>query len=281
MHLGIVVSSVRDEILTMKEKKTCKKHAYNTRGGADLIGGIDTLSSATFDQQMLVRQDHDNSAELSDRLTTKKDSLLASEDPAVQTTDKTVPSWRSKSSICTCLCYQRRSKRTARSMSRVFGALYVAYSGVPYLNTRCRSCNALKRRQRTQTDVLVSFTYFFPAWLLPWAVRLVVERSQPRFDYNFRIFHCVSYSSRIFQCAYQGDIVGMKSILQKKAGSPFDVTSEPQHSLLVVSCTLPYLSSKVNPRKQVAASRGHNEICDILIHAGADPFAVDFRNRYV
>ena len=31
---------------------------------------------------------------------------------------------------------------------------------------------------------------------------------------------------------------------------------------------------------KVAVSRGHGEICDMLIHAGADPFFTDFKNRY-
>ena len=243
MHLETVASSFREEILTMQEKQIRKDQTYSLLRGENLKGQIDSLLSTVLDQQSLIRQCHEKSTELSHCLSGDETPLPAPGTSEVQMAGTNVPSWRSKTPGRTCLCHRRRFKRTARSISRMFGALYIAYSGIPYLNSRCRSCNALERGHPPQADVLLSFTYLFPAWLVPWAMTLVVNGSQPKFDYNFRVFHCVSYSSQIFQCAYQGDVPGMKRILQNKAGSPFDVTSEPQHSLLVVSYALPHLNS--------------------------------------
>lgn len=60
------------------------------------------------------------------------------------------------------------------------------------------------------------------------------------FDFNLRVLHYVHYSSPIFQCAYQGDSLGMKNLLKARLGSPFDMTSGPQRSLLGVWLPFPY-----------------------------------------
>ena len=140
--------------------------------------------------------------------------------------------WQQASQQCKCCCHQRYSNRSSRFVDGIIGTFFAGYCGIPYLALECtvRSC--------TQTclisDSLLTITYFFPTWLLSCAFTFVFKMSTLGFDYTFRFANCVSYSSPIFQCAYQGDIEGIKVILRSKLGSPFDVTTEPQRSLLGV-----------------------------------------------
>ena len=147
-----------------------------------------------------------------------------------------LPGWRLALHQCVCCCHQRYSKRSSRSLNQIFGTLSAAYSGIPYLAPECNlpSCT----RSCLIPSSLFSLTFFFPTWILVWAITLTLKRSALGFDYNIRLFYCVSYSSPIFQCAYQGNVSGMKYILQNGLGSPFDVTPEPQRTLLGVSTSL-------------------------------------------
>ena len=133
---------------------------------------------------------------------------------------------------CKCRCHNRSSKRSPQVMDQIIGSLFAGYSGIPCLIPQCNVLSC--QRSCPNPDVTVSVTYFFPAWILSQAFTLAFKRSVGGFDYNIRIINCVSYLSLIFQYAYQGDVSRMKSLLKSKLGSPFDVTSNPQRSLLGV-----------------------------------------------
>ena len=133
---------------------------------------------------------------------------------------------------CNCCFHERYSKRSPRVADRTVGTLFVEYSNLPYLiglykkSSYAQSC--------TGSHFRFSLAYFFPIWFLSCAIILVVQDHARGFDFNFRVLRYVSYSSPIFQYAYQGDALGMKNLLGRRLGSPFDVTSGPQRSLLGV-----------------------------------------------
>ena len=58
MHLKAVVSSVRNEILTVRENQERSEQAYHQMLGS-FAGQMDSLSKAILDQHPLVEQGHD------------------------------------------------------------------------------------------------------------------------------------------------------------------------------------------------------------------------------
>ena len=135
---------------------------------------------------------------------------------------------------CNCRCHQRNTTRSPKAFDRVAGVLFAGYSGIPCLALQC-NINSCRNSCPMTSKGVASVQYFFPSWCLSWAVSLWIKHSQGGFDYNFRLMHCVSYSSPIFLSAYRGDAASMKMLLKAKMGSPFDVAAgERQKSLLTV-----------------------------------------------
>lgn len=132
---------------------------------------------------------------------------------------------------CKCCCHQKYSKRSPRLADRILGTLFTGYSGVPGLAPRCNVLICV--HSCPSPDAMLALTYFFPAWFISGAITLALKQTT-RVFYNIRVLRYVSYSSPIFQYAYQGDLSGMKALLKGRLGSPFDVTPETQRSLLGV-----------------------------------------------
>lgn len=134
---------------------------------------------------------------------------------------------------CYCRCHPKRTRRSPKAFDQVAGVLSASYSTTQHLTPQCK----VQCYPNSSTSA-VSATYLFPTWFLSWAVSVGIAVSEQGFDYNLRWIHRVSYSSAIFQCAYQGDVSNMKMLFKAKLGSPFDVATEKQKSLLAV-CILP------------------------------------------
>ncbi len=132
---------------------------------------------------------------------------------------------------CKCCCHQKYSKRSPRLVDRIVGTLFTGYSGIPGLGPRCNVHSCV--HSCPSPDAMLSLTYFFPTWFISGAITMALKKTTRGF-YNIRVIRYVSYSSPIFQYAYQGDISGMKALLKGRLGSPFDVTPETQRSLLGV-----------------------------------------------
>ena len=135
-------------------------------------------------------------------------------------------------SHCTCNSHEQYSKRSPRVADRIIGTLFAGYSDVSYLICFCNKLSGA--RSCANSHFMFSLTYFFPLWILSCAIILRIQKHMWGFDFNLRVIRYVSYSSPIFQYAYQGDVLGMKGLLRRRLGSPFDVTSEPQRTLLGV-----------------------------------------------
>lgn len=138
----------------------------------------------------------------------------------------------SSATMCQCCCHCRSLTRSARVVDRIFGTLFAIYSGVPSLAPRCNVSGCAQ--SCTGPDLALSLTYLFPPWLLCWGISLKFTQATRGFNHHFRLIQYVEYSSPIFRCAYEGNVSRMKALLQARLGSPFDMTCEPQRSLLRV-----------------------------------------------
>lgn len=148
----------------------------------------------------------------------------------------TVVPTSSQSSLghCHCRCHQRSTTRSPKAFDRFAGVLFTGYSGIACLALQCNVSSCRNSCPMTRKGV-AAVKYFFPSWFLSWAVSLSIRFTEWGFDYNFRLMHCVCYSSPIFLSAYRGDAASMKMLLKAKMGSPFDVTAgKRQKSLLTV-----------------------------------------------
>lgn len=134
--------------------------------------------------------------------------------------------------LCNCCCHDRYSERSPRVADKIFGTLFTGYSGIPYLTRKCDESSCAQ--SCSWPHATFSLTYFFPMWFLSYLITLAVKQHSWGFDYNLRFIHYVGYSSLMFQYAYQGNVPGMKSLIKSRLGSPFEVTSERQRSLLGV-----------------------------------------------
>ena len=133
---------------------------------------------------------------------------------------------------CRCSCHHKSLSRSPRAVDRIFGTLFIACSGFSSTIPKCNvpSC----AHSCAGPDIALSLTYFFPLWLLSWGINLKFTPAIRGFNHHFRIIQFVEYSSPIFRCAYEGDVSRMKALLKGRLASPFDVTFEPQRSLLGV-----------------------------------------------
>ena len=137
---------------------------------------------------------------------------------------------------CMCRCHRRYFKRSSRLIDQLFGNLYMTYSGIPWLSPQCDLSNCMQ--SCFISDYLVSIIYLFPAWLLSWSIVLIFKGYTPGFDHSLRVNYHVPYSSLIMQYAYHGNLAEIKTILESRLASPFDITLSPRRSPLTVRSSL-------------------------------------------
>jgi hypothetical protein len=133
---------------------------------------------------------------------------------------------------CQCHCHHRRLNRSPPIVDRIFGTVFASYSGVSRGNSRCDVLSCAQ--SCANPEITLSLTYFFPPWLLSGGINVTITQKARGLNNNLRVIQCVDYSSPIFRYAYEGDVSRMKALLRGRLGSPFDVTSGPQRSLLGV-----------------------------------------------
>ena len=131
---------------------------------------------------------------------------------------------------CICVCHRRSNKSSTCIQNRFLGALFIRYTGFPYLSLPCDSKNCL---QRAHPALVI--TYFFPAWFLVRALLFSMRYSSIRGpELIIRIPRIVSNSSIIFTMTSRGDVSGLKDVLQQGLASPFDVDDVNGETLLMV-----------------------------------------------
>ena len=133
--------------------------------------------------------------------------------------------------MCSCICHLRQQLETPPLLNRVIGSLFVGYTSVPVLMSRCNNptCNR-------NSDASISATYMFPQWF--WYRVLSMTLLYTRRDgleFNIRMYRVDADYSPIFQYATTGNVSGMKALLRNGEASPFVIGKEVQMSPLIAS----------------------------------------------
>ena len=139
--------------------------------------------------------------------------------------------WSSCSPWCSCICHKRHSFRTPRMLNQMIGSLFIGYSGFA-INTP--PCNEFSCLQRSRPSTAIS--YYFPPWFLARVISMVVMLT-PLHGPLVSICapRVIPSDSRIFTCARNGDVQGIKFLFEKQLASPCDITEGHGVSALQVS----------------------------------------------
>lgn len=133
---------------------------------------------------------------------------------------------------CTCSCHSEHTSNTPGYLDRIMGRLFLGYSGIPSLITRCDSSIC----QRSQSPS-VSAEYWFPLGFC-WSQIVRFElgyQSQLGPQFGLTTLRRVPDSALCVKFALEGDIDGLKKLFRHGMASSKDVSSTRGYSLLRVS----------------------------------------------
>nr|KAK5447113.1 hypothetical protein LTR18_002692 [Exophiala xenobiotica] len=165
---------------------------------------------------------------------------------------KRAPAFREKrceAEWCNCICHRVGSIQTPKFICSLFGALSLKYSGVSVWNHKCiTQCHS-------QSIPTLRASYVFPPWLLERAVHFVLSVTRTGgIQIGLATPRTVPGDSPIFQCAIEGDLMGMQRLFGDGLASPFDVAQSTGRTVL-----------------HHAVTYNHTELSQFLIDTGAQP----------
>ncbi|KAL8928807.1 MAG: hypothetical protein Q9208_001585 [Pyrenodesmia sp. 3 TL-2023] len=115
---------------------------------------------------------------------------------------------------CLCICHVESRSSTPGFVDRVLGQVFIGYSGLPGLNTKCD----VETCQKTQSPNM-SFEYWFPlgfVWSQILRLRFTYERNLgPHFEIS--TLRRVPDSAQVVTFALNGDIDGLKDLFRREA----------------------------------------------------------------
>ena len=132
---------------------------------------------------------------------------------------------------CPCICHRYSKINTPSSLRQFLGVLFIGYSSIPHIISRCDSQRCV-RRESLATVV----TYIFPEWFLARAMLLVMRFSffqGPQLSLAFP--RVVDSSSLLFEYIGLGDVAGLRIIFSQRIASPFDTDFPGGYTALMVS----------------------------------------------
>ncbi|KAL8958300.1 MAG: hypothetical protein Q9193_004614 [Seirophora villosa] len=151
---------------------------------------------------------------------------------------------------CQCICHVESKSSTPSIVDRVLGQVFVGYSGLPCLNSKCD----LDTCEKSQSPNM-SFEYWFPlgfVWSQIVRFRWTYERNLgPHFEIS--TLRRVPDSAQCVAFALNGDTEGLKDLFRRGLASPRDVSSTRGYSVL-----------------RWAMYGKQYQTCKFLVHAGAD-----------
>ena len=140
-------------------------------------------------------------------------------------------------STCPCACHKRRTASTPALMDRVLGQVFVGYSGVPLLASKC-SDHRCKQPNVTQIDL----EYWFPMGYF-WSRVLRVQFSYQASlgpQLQLSTLRRVPDGAQCVEYALAGNIPGLKHLFEQGLASPRDIDAARGYSLLRVRiCCMP------------------------------------------
>lgn len=153
---------------------------------------------------------------------------------------------------CTCSCHVRRDAATSGVLNSLLGRLFVGYSGLPLLSSKCdnNECQGSKGRRSE-----LSLEYWFPTSLWSTIVRMHVglhPNAGP--SLQLETLRRIPDSAQCVDFAVNGNIDGLKYLFRRGLASPRDVSTSRGYTLL-----------------RWALYAKQYETCEFLVHAGANP----------
>ena len=152
---------------------------------------------------------------------------------------------------CTCNCHKETRSSSPALVDRVFGHMFVGYTGLPFLKSKCdtSSCEMSQPAQ-------VNLEYWFPLGFF-WSKILRVQMTYqnhlgPQFELS--TLRRVPDSAQCVSFALNGNVEGLKELFKRGLASPCDVSSTRGYSIL-----------------RWAMYGKQYQTCKFLLQAGADP----------
>lgn len=137
---------------------------------------------------------------------------------------------------CNCSCHSIRNTKSPSFMDRMLGQIFVGYSGLPLLSSKCDSETCIRGQIPT-----VDAEYWFPLGFC-WSqiVRLhLTYQANTGPSFQLSTLRRVSDGSQCVHFALNGNIDGLKNLFSQGVASPRDVSSTRGYSLLRVGACYP------------------------------------------
>lgn len=133
---------------------------------------------------------------------------------------------------CRCACHKEEKTATPTIMNRLFGQLFVGYSGMPLLSPKCDSTACWKAQVPN-----ISLEYWFPRGFFWSQIFSLKVAYQPNIGPQMALstLRQVPDSSPCVDFAVSGNIDGLKELFRSGVASPKDVSITRGYSLMRVS----------------------------------------------
>lgn len=152
---------------------------------------------------------------------------------------------------CPCRCHTHKRRSTPGLVNRVFGQLFIGYTGLPLVNAQCDT-DMCERKQPAR----VSVEYWFPLGFLWSSIVRLQATYQPNIGPQFELstLRRVPDSAQCVNFALTGNVEGLKDLFKRGLASPRDVSTTRGYSVL-----------------RWAMYGKQYQTCKFLLYAGADP----------
>lgn len=152
---------------------------------------------------------------------------------------------------CSCVCHKEKRSATPAFLDRLFGQLFVGYSGVPGLSPKCNE-STCEVSQTTR----INLEYWFPLGLFWSQIVRLQAGYQPNIGPQFQmaVMRRIPDSSQAVELALNGNINGLKYLFKTGQASTSDVSSTRGYTLL-----------------GWALYGNQWQTCKFLMQAGSDP----------
>jgi hypothetical protein len=130
---------------------------------------------------------------------------------------------------CSCACHKQKTLRNPEWLRRVFGGLFMGYTGLPILAEPCSEANCQQRSAPS-----IEITYHFPVWFLARVLSFNMKFSTfggP--ELILRMPRMVNWATPLWRVSYSGDLESVQKMFRERTGSPFDVNAYGQSALHV------------------------------------------------
>lgn len=132
---------------------------------------------------------------------------------------------------CMCCCHRRSTWESPRALRTLFGLLFIGYTGLPLLDSKCDNQDCLKK-----SGPAIYMKYYFPTWFMAHVLEVFAQISKPDgLTQSLRARQTVWSNAKIFRLCRGGDIEGLKLLLAQREYSPHVVNEVYYQTPLDVS----------------------------------------------